>query len=59
MNLPSIIVALVIAVLAVLAARYSLKNGSSCKNCGGNCGSCGHSCGTAEKGGYERCTRSK
>ena len=27
MNLPSIIVALVIAVLAVLAMRYSLKNG--------------------------------
>ena len=49
MNLPSIIVALVIAVLAFLAARYSLKNGSSCKNCGGNCSSCGHSCGTAEK----------
>ena len=37
MNLPSIIVVLVIAVLAILAMRYSLKNGSSCKNCGGNC----------------------
>ncbi|MST68543.1 FeoB-associated Cys-rich membrane protein [Clostridiales Family XIII bacterium RF-744-FAT-WT-3] len=49
MNFPSIIVALVIAVLAVLAMGYSLKNGSSCKNCGGNCSSCGHSCGTTEK----------
>lgn len=53
MNFPSIIVALVIAVLAILAACYSFKNGSSCKNCGGNCGgncgACGHSCGTAEK----------
>lgn len=49
MNFPSIIVALVIAVLAVLAMGYSLKNGSSCKNCSGNCGACGYGCGTTEK----------
>ena len=53
MNFPSIIVALVIAVLAILAACYSFKNGSSCKNCSGNCGACGHGCGTTEKTNYQ------
>jgi hypothetical protein len=41
MNLPSLIILLMIAALAVLAVRYIARNGSSCsENCNGSCGSC-------------------
>ena len=50
MNLVSIILGLVIAVLFVLAVRRILRNGS-CEACKGHCGACGSVChcsGTAQ-----------
>ena len=44
MNLVSIILALAIAVLFVLAVRRILRNGSSCEACKGHCGACGSAC---------------
>lgn len=41
MNLASIIILAVIAVLFILAVRYSIRHKDSCAECGGSCtGSC-------------------
>ncbi len=45
MNFASICIAVGVAVLLILALRYTLKNGASCDACGGGCGgSCHGSC---------------
>ena len=47
MNLPTIIVASIIAVIFVLIivkGHINKKNGKSSCSCGGSCGSCGMAC---------------
>lgn len=50
MNLPTLLIIAVLALLVVLAVRYIIRNGASCaEGCSGSCGTCSESCTTGKK----------